>query len=51
MLDKYIRMLSYKLKKKVKISTLYMIKYEGQWEKYNTKTELLDRLIEIDEKG
>ena len=47
MLDKYIRMLLYKLKKKVKIYNLYMIKYEGQCEKYNTKSELLNRLIEL----
>lgn len=51
MIDKYIKMLVYKLREKVKFTTLYMIKYEGQWERYNTKRELLNRLIEIEKKG
>lgn len=50
-MDKYIKMLAYKLKNKISLSIIYMIKYEDKWERYNTKKELLDRLIEIDKKG
>ena len=48
-MDKYIKMLIYKLK--IKYSVRYMIKYDGQWESYFTKRELLNRLIEIDKEG
>jgi len=50
-MDKYIKMLLYKLKDKVKYSIRYMIEYEGQWETYFTKKELLNRLLEIERKG
>ena len=50
-MDRYIKMLLYKLKGKVKYSVRYMINYENKWETYFTKKELLDRLIEIERKG
>lgn len=50
-MDKYIRMLLYKLKDKVKYSIRYMIEYEDHWETYFTKKELLNRLLEIERKG
>ncbi len=50
-MDKYIRMLLYKLKDKVKYSIRYMIEYDDHWETYFTKKELLNRLLEIERKG
>lgn len=50
-MDKYIRMLLEKLKSKVTLSTRYMIKYDGEWETYFNKRELLQRLIQIDKEG
>ena len=47
-MDKYIKMLLYKLKSKVDYSVRYMIKYEGMWETYYNKRDVVDRLIEIE---
>lgn len=47
-MDKYIKMLLYKLKDKVQYSTRYMIKYKGQWEQYFNKRDVIKRLLEID---
>lgn len=47
-MDKYIKMLVYKLKDKINYSVMYMIKYEGEWEQYYNKRDLIKRLIEID---
>jgi len=50
-MDKYIKMLLYKLRGKVTYSVRYMIKYNDEWETYFTKKELLDRLIDIEREG
>ena len=47
-MDKYIKMLLYKLSGKVKYSVMYMIEYKGQWEQYYSKRDVLNRLVEID---
>lgn len=47
-MEKYIKMLLYKLKGKVDYSVRYMIKYEGTWETYYNKRDVVDRLIEIE---
>ena len=47
-MDKYIKMLLFRLKDKVKYSTMYMIDYKGQWEQYFNKKDVINRLIEID---
>lgn len=46
-MDRYIKMLVYKLKDKVKYSQMYMIKYNGKWEQYFNKRDVLKRLVEI----
>ena len=50
-IQRYITMLLYKLKKKdesIKLVTIYSLFYDGHYEQYRTKRELLDRMIEID---
>lgn len=47
-MDKYIKMLVYKLRDKIKFSVIYTIEYKDKWEKYYTKRDLIKRLIEID---
>lgn len=50
-MDKYIKMLLYKLKGKdsnIKLTTIYSLFYDGQYEQYFDKKSLLDRMIEID---
>ena len=47
-MDKFIKMLLYKLRGKVDYSVRYMIKYEGMWETYYSKRDVLERLIEIE---
>lgn len=47
----YITKLLYKLKKKdkeIKLITIYSIYYNGKYEQYRNKRELLNRMIEID---
>lgn len=50
-MDKYIKMLVYKLRHKIKFTTLYQIKYEGKWESYYTKREVINRLVQIDKEN
>lgn len=50
-MDKYIKMLLYKLRNKVTYSVRYMIKYDGEWETYYNKRDVLDRLIQIEREG
>lgn len=50
-MDKYIKMLVYKLKDKIQFNTLYQIKYKGKWESYYTKREVINRLIQIDKEN
>ena len=47
-MDRFIKMLCEKLKNKVTFSTRYMIKYDGEWETYFNKHDVLTRLIQID---
>ena len=50
-MDKDIKMLLYKLKGKdsnIKLTTIYSLFYDGQYEQYFDKKSLLDRMIEID---
>lgn len=50
-MDRFIKMLCEKLKNKVTFSTRYMIKYDGEWETYFNKRDVLNRLIQIDKEG
>lgn len=50
-IQKYIKMLLYKLQKKdedIYLTTIYSLFYDGRYERYSNKKDLLDRLIEID---
>lgn len=47
-MDKYIKMLVHKLKDKIQYSQMYMIKYNGEWEQYYNKRDVIKRLVEID---
>lgn len=47
-MDRYIRILLNKLKDKVQYSAMYMIKYNGQWEQFYNKRDVVKRLLEID---
>lgn len=50
-MDRYIKMLVNKLKDKIKYSSVYMIKYKGEWEQYYNKRDVLERLVEIDKEN
>lgn len=50
-IQRYITMLLYKLKKKdeeIKLVTIYSLYYDGHYEQFVNKKELLDRMLEID---
>lgn len=50
-IQRYITMLLYKLKKKdkdIKLVTIYSLFYDGKYEQFINKTDLLNRMIEID---
>ena len=50
-IQKYITMLLYKLKKKdsdIKLVTIYSLYYEGLYEQFVNKKDLLQRLLKID---
>ena len=47
-MDKYIRLLVYKLKNKIKFYTEYKIFYNEEWERYYNKKDVINRLIEIE---
>lgn len=50
-IQKYITMLLNKLKSKdksIKLTTIYSLFYDGKYEQYVNKRELLNRLIQID---
>ena len=47
-MDKYIKMFVYKLGDKIKYSSVYRIKYKGQWENYYNKRDVVKRLAQID---
>ena len=50
-IQKYITMLLHKLKKKdesIKLTTIYSLFYDGKYEQYVNKRDLLYRMIEID---
>ena len=50
-IQRYITMLLYKLKKKdkdIKLVTIYSLFYDGKYEQFINKKDLLNRMIEID---
>ena len=50
-IQRYITMLLYKLKKKdkdIKLITIYSLFYDGKYEQFINKKDLLNRMIEID---
>lgn len=50
-IQKYITMLLHKLKKKdesIKLTTIYSLFYDGKYEQYVNKRDLLYRMVEID---
>lgn len=50
-IQRYITMLLYKFKKKdkeIKLVTIYSLYYDGHYEQFVNKKELLDRMLEID---
>lgn len=50
-IQKYITMLLYKLKRKdkdIKLVTIYSSFYDGKYEQFINKKDLLNRMIEID---